>query len=175
MLGGGVGGHQQWVTVLVFVPGRVADPRVIVDQEALFGPEASARNVHCPPGQPSNQVQFPRKQPLTFRVVTPLAHRASAARVEHSRYKGEKDSPAATGRATPSPSGSGWASVFQRRSEWSRRFSPAPSYVRGRPSAELRPQPRPAPRYGSGPPPKWSDRPFYAQGLPQGPRGSPGY
>ncbi|KAJ1180777.1 hypothetical protein NDU88_005993 [Pleurodeles waltl] len=55
---------------------------------------------------------------------SPIAYRASAVRVERSRYKGGKDSPAASGRATPSPSGSGWASVFPRRSEWSHRIQP---------------------------------------------------
>ncbi|KAJ1108821.1 hypothetical protein NDU88_006191 [Pleurodeles waltl] len=95
---------------------------------------------------------------------SPIAHRASAARVERSRYKGGKDSRAASGRATPSPSGSGWASVFPRWSEWSHRIQPGSFVGEGTTFCGAEATATPAPRYGSGPPPKWPDRPLYAQG-----------
>ncbi|KAJ1183790.1 hypothetical protein NDU88_000604 [Pleurodeles waltl] len=64
------------------------------------------------------------RSPSSSFLRSPIAHRASAARVERSRYKGGKDSPAASGRAAPSLSGSGWSSVYPRRSRWGRRVQP---------------------------------------------------
>ncbi|KAJ1093058.1 hypothetical protein NDU88_006167 [Pleurodeles waltl] len=68
-----------------------------------------------------NSPQAAAHLPVHFSARSQGLGRAGGAQ---SVQRGGKDSPAASDRAAPSLSGSGWSSVYPRRSRWGRRIQP---------------------------------------------------